>query len=260
MFKKFLAPFLSHKYLLNQLTLREIKGRYKQSIIGYAWVLVNPLTQLLVYSFVFSTVFRFPTGDIPYPIFLFVGLIPWIFFQTSLSSATTSLVENSDLLRKVYFPREVFPYSAVLAKSVDFFFAASLVLLFMLYYRIPLHSSALFVIPLIFMQVILTIGVSFFTSSFNLFYRDIQYLLNLILLIWLYLTPVIYPLSLVPKKFLLLYQLNPMAGIIEGYRSALFDKPIDIVMIIWSFSISFAIFIIGYIIFKRTERIFADVV
>lgn len=260
MLKQLIAPFLYHKYLLSQLTLREIKARYKQSIVGYAWVLLNPLFQLLVYSFVFSIIFRFPTNNIPYPIFLFAGLIPWIYLQTSITTSTLSLVDNADLLRKVYFPREVFIYAVVIAKAVDFFFASSLLLIFMLFYRVEFHSSIIFVIPLFIIQIILGIGLSFFTATFNLFYRDVQYLINLLLLMWLYLTPVVYPLSMVPKEYVFIYKLNPMVGIIDGYRSALFGYHFDISIIFWSAVGSVLIFIIGYMVFKKSEGVFADIV
>lgn len=256
----FLTPFLHYKFLLLQLTLRDIKGRYKQSIIGYAWIILNPLAQLLVYSFVFSIVFRFPTNNIPYPIFLFVGLLPWIYLQSSVSSATLSLVDNSDLLRKVYFPREVFIYAVIIAKLLDFVFASLVLVLFLIFYQVPISLSAIYILPLLFIQIVLMSGLGLIFSTLNLFYRDIQYLVNLLLMLWMYLSPVVYPLSMVPGEWLWIYKLNPMVGIIEGYRSALFGYPFDIGTIAWSVIFSFFIFILGYILFKKTERTFADIV
>lgn len=260
MLKSLIEPFLNYKYLLFQLTQRSIKARYKQSIIGYAWVLINPLAQLLVYTFVFSIIFKFPTNNIPYPVFLFAGLLPWIYLQNVLTSATTSLVDNSDLIRKVYFPREILLYSVILSKSVDFIFALSLLFVFMFIYHIPIELTALYIIPLFIIQVILMSGLSLIFSAFNLFYRDIQYLVSLLLMLWTYLTPVVYALSLVPKDFVAIYKLNPMVGIIEGYRSALFNLPFDNGTIYWSLIFSIIIFLIGYIFFKRSERVFADIV
>ena len=199
--KNLFLPFTSFKFLLYQLTQKEIKSRYKQSIIGYAWVLLNPLALLVVYSFVFSIVFRFPTANIPYPIFLFAALLPWTFFQNSILSATNSLVSHADLLKKVAFPREVIPYSVVVAKLVDFFFSAFVFILLLIYYKVSLSWTALYFIPLLFVQIILTTGISLFLSAANLFYRDIQYLGNLLLLLWFYVTPVVYPLSLVPVSY-----------------------------------------------------------
>lgn len=260
MFYKLIFPFVNYKYLLFQLTLREIKGRYKQSIIGYFWILLNPLLQLLVYSFVFSIIFRFPSNNIPYPIFLLAGLLPWIYFQTAISAATTSLVENANLITKIYFPRETIIYSVICAKAIDFLLASLLFIIFILVTKTPIQISSILIIPLLFTQILLMTGVSFLLSTFNLFYRDIQYLTNLILMLWMYLTPVVYPLSLVPAEFVWIYKLNPMVGIIEGYRSALFGFPLDKGTIISAFVISLTVFILGFIIFKRSDKVFADIV
>lgn len=256
----FLRPFRHYKYLLAQLTLREIKARYKQSFVGYAWVLLNPLAQLLVYSFVFSIIFRFPTNNVPYIVFLFAALLPWIFLQTSLATATLSLVDNSALLKKVAFPREVIPYSVVVSKIVDLFFALVLFLGLIVILRVPLAGTAWLFIPLFILQVFLTTGLGLLLSALNLFYRDVQYLTNLLLMLWMYMTPVVYPLSLVPRQYVWLYKLNPMVGIIEGYRSALFGYPFEQTIIFWSAGISVLVFIFSFVIFKRMERVFADVV
>lgn len=258
--KQLFLPLLSYKFLLWQLVLREIKSRYKQSILGYAWVILNPLIQLLVYSFVFSIIFRFPTGNIPYSIFLFTGLLPWIYLQSSLSTATLSLVDSSDLLKKVYFPREVLIYSVIISKSVDFLFACLVLIAFLIYYHIQPAGTVIFVLPIFLIQVILMTGIGLLLSTFNLFYRDIQYLVNLLLMLWMYLTPVVYSLSLVPKRFIFIYKLNPMVGIIEGYRSAIFNSPLDTGTLGWSILISLLIFLSGFLIFKKSERVFADIV
>jgi len=255
-----LLPFQSHKYLLYQLTQREIKARYKQSFVGYAWVLLNPLAQMLVYTFVFSVVFRFPTGNIPYPVFLFVALLPWTTFQLSLQAATLSLVDNQVLLKKVRFPREIIPYSVVISKMIDFCFASLVFLILMIAYKVPFQSTALLFIPIFLVQTILTSGLALLLSTFNLFYRDIQYVTNLVLLVWMYLTPIVYPLSLVPTEYVKLYKLNPMVGIVEGYRSALFGYPFEWSILFSSVLVSFAIFVIGYLVFKKSEKVFADLV
>src|SRR3989344_1041966 len=168
MIKQLLRPFLSHRYLLYQLVVREIKARYKQSILGYGWIIINPALQLIVYSFVFSIVFRFPSSNIPYSLFLLVGLLPWIYTQTSISSSALILVDNANLLRKVYFPREVFIYGVVLAKTIDLLLALLILLFLIIIYKINLTLNILFVIPLFLVQMILTTGISFLISSFNL--------------------------------------------------------------------------------------------
>lgn len=255
-----IAPFVSYKYLLYQLVQREIKARYKQSFVGYAWVIFNPLAQLLVYSFVFSVVFRFPTNNIPYVIFLYAALLPWGLLQGSISAATQCLVDNAALIRKVAFPREVIPYSVVLAKIVDFLVSAVIFVGFMFFFRVPFSPTSIVLIPLFIIQMLLTVGISLVLSAFNLFYRDIQYLSNLLLMLWMYMTPIVYPLSLVPKQYVWLYKLNPMVGIIEGYRSALFNYPFEWSIILWSAVISLFVFLIGFLIFKKSERVFADIV
>lgn len=254
-----LLPFRSYKYLLAQLTAREIKARYKQSFIGYAWVLLNPLAQLVVYSFVFSIVFRFPTNNVPYTIFLYAALLPWTLLQSSITAATQSLVDNASLLKKVNFPREVIPYASVLSKIVDFFFSSILFLIFCLILGVDLSPTIFFFIPLFITQLLLTLGISLMLATFNLFYRDIQYLTNLILMLWMYMTPVVYPLSLVPEQYVWLYKLNPMVGIIEGYRSAIFGYPFETTIITWAIGVSVTIFFIGFYIFKRSEKVFADI-
>jgi len=260
LFKDFFIPFFKYKYLLTQLTLREIKARYKQSFVGYAWVVLNPIAQMVVYSFVFSIVFRFPTNNVPYIIFLYAALLPWTLLQTSITSATQSLVDNSSLLKKVNFPREVIPYASILSKIVDFVFSA--VIFFILCFLMKVHISPTIIIfvPLFVFQLLLTTGLSLVFSTFNLFYRDIQYLTNLLMMLWMYMTPIVYPLSLVPSQYVFIYKLNPMVGIIEGYRSAIFGYPFDYGSITLSGIVSLLIFIIGFAIFKRSERMFADIV
>ncbi|HSW89397.1 MAG TPA: ABC transporter permease [Patescibacteria group bacterium] len=259
-FKQLILPIIKYKFLLIQLTGKEIKARYKQSFVGYAWVLLNPLSQLLVYSFVFSIVFRFPTNNVPYIIYLYAALLPWTFSQNAIATATQSLVENASLLRKVSFPREVIPYASVISKIVDLFFSGILFLAMTVIMRVPLAPTAILFIPLFAAQLLLTTGLSLLFSSLNLFYRDVQYLTNLLMMLWMYMTPIVYPLSLVPDRYVKLYKLNPMVGIIEGYRSALFGYPFETSIILWSVAISIIVFFAGFILFKRSEKIFADIV
>lgn len=260
MVKQFFSPFLHYKYLLSQLILREIKARYKQSVLSYGWIIFNPLVQLIVYSFVFSVVFKFPTQGIPYSVFLFIGLLPWIYLQTSLASSALVLVDNSNLLKKVNFPREVLPYSVICSKTIDLVLSLILLVPLFIFYQLSVSFNIFYVLPIFFIQVILMSGLALLISASNLFYRDIQYVTNLMLLMWMYLTPVVYPLSLVPANFLWIYKLNPMVGIIEGYRSAVFNASFDWGTILSSAIISVFVFIIGFWMFKKSERVFADIV
>lgn len=260
MVKQFFTPFLHYKYLLSQLILREVKARYKQSVLSYGWIVFNPLVQLVVYTFVFSIVFKFPTEGIPYSAFLFVGLLPWIYLQTSLTSSAMVLVDNSNLLKKVNFPREVLPYSVISSKTIDLFLSLLLLIPLFIFYQLSVSLNILYFIPLFLVQVILMSGLALFISASNLFYRDVQYVTNLMLLMWMYLTPVVYPMSLVPNNFLWIYKLNPMVGIIEGYRSAVFNTAFDWGTILLSLIVSILVFMLGFRLFKKSERVFADIV
>lgn len=253
-------PATHYRFLMYQLVQREIKARYKQSFVGYAWILLNPLAQLLVYTFVFSVVIRFSVPEAPYPLFLLAALLPWIFLQTSLTSSALSLVDNAPLLRKISFPRETILYSVVAAKLIDLFVASIFFMLFFAFYQTVPSASTWLVFPLLIIQVFLVTGFSLFLSAANLFYRDFQYLTNLLLMIWFYLTPIVYPLDRVPAGIQSVYRLNPLVGIFSGYRAALFGLPIDWPLIAWSAVVSIAFFFISWLWFKKAEGTFADIV
>lgn len=241
---------------------REVKARYKQSVLGYLWVIVNPLAQMLVMSFAFSLVLRIPTNaasNIPYSIFLFVALLPWTLFANSLSSATSSLVNSSSLITKIYFPRTILVLSTILAKIIDFLFATTVLIAYMLFYHIPVNQNILWIIPLFLIQQLFTFGLSLFLAAANLLYRDIQYLLNLVLTLWLYVTPVIYPVDVVPENLRIVFQLNPMAIIINAYRQTILGGGLpNFTSLFISLCLSLAVFLFGLSYFKSREKIFAD--
>lgn len=248
--------------LLWQMVGREVKSRYKQSILGYAWVILNPLAQMLVMSFAFSVILRIPTNassNIPYSIFLFVALLPWNLFSNSLSSASASLVSSASLITKVYFPRTILVISTIMAKIVDFLFALIVLIIYMIYYQLPINANILWVIPIFFIQQIFTLGISLFLAASNLLYRDIQYLLSLILTLWMYLTPVIYPADIVPAKYKILFQLNPLSVIINAYRQTVLGGGVpNYTSLIIALAVSLVTLLIGFSYFKSREKIFAD--
>lgn len=258
---KGLTKLFEHRELLWNLTSREIKARYKQSFLGYFWVILNPFFQMLVMSFVFAFILRVSPPGIPYPIFLYVGLLPWLFFQNSLSSAVNSLVGNASLIRQIDLPREVFPLSTILAKIVDFFLASLILIGFFVYYRLPININALWFIPIFLIQIVLTTGLGFFISALNLFYRDIQYLLGLILTLWMYLTPIIYSVDIVPEKYRWIFKLNPMSVLINAYRQTIIGGGLpNFTSLSIGLAVSLLILFIGYKTFKRLEGLFADIV
>jgi len=248
--------------LLWQMVGREVKTRYKQSILGYFWVILNPMAQMMVMSFAFSIILRVPTnaaGNIPYSIFLFVALLPWNLFANSLSSASASLVSSSSLITKVYFPRTILVISTILAKIVDFLFANIVLIIYMIVYKMPININILWIIPIFFIQQIFTTGLALFFAAANLIYRDIQYLLSLLLLLWMYLTPVIYPADLVPAKYKIIFQLNPMAVIINAYRQTILGGGVpNYSSLIIAFLLSILVLILGLSYFKSREKLFAD--
>ena len=255
------SVFSQYRELLNQLTAREIKQRYKQSVLGYAWVILNPFFTMLVMAFVFSIIMRIPNLGVPYPIYLYAGLLPWTLFSNSLISSSNSLVDNAGLLSKIYFPREIFVLSTILAKIVDFLLACSIFIAFMIYYQIPISWNIFWFIPIFFIQQIFTYAISLFLAAANLFYRDIQYLLSLILLIWMYLTPVIYATEFFPAKYQWIFKINPMAVIINAYREVILARGMPNLQSLGiALALSLLLLAITYKFFKKAEGVFADIV
>lgn len=248
--------------LLSQMVGREVKARYKQSILGYFWIILSPLAQMLVMSFAFSVILRIPTNAnsaIPYSIFLFVALLPWNLFANSLSSACASLVGSASLITKVYFPRTILVLSTVIAKIVDFFLATSVLVVYMVVYQIQISWHILWVIPIFLIQQLFTLGLSLFLAGSNLLYRDIQYLLTLLLTLWLYLTPIIYPADMVPERYRLIFQLNPMAVIVNAYRQVVLGAAApNFLGLGVALLVSLLVLVLGFTYFKSREKIFAD--
>jgi ABC-type polysaccharide/polyol phosphate export permease len=217
---------------------------------------------MLVMSFAFSIILRIPTNaaaNVPYSIFLFVALLPWNLFANSLSSACGSLVGSASLITKIYFPRTILVLSTVIAKIIDFLLALTVLIAYMVYYQIPISLNILWVLPIFFIQQIFTIGLSLFFAASNLLYRDIQYLLTLLLTLWLYLTPIIYPADIVPERFKIFFQLNPMAVIVNAYRQAVLGGGTpNLISLSIALIVSMIVLLMGYGYFKSREKIFAD--
>lgn len=250
-----------YRELLWNLAHREITQRYKQSILGYAWVILNPLFQLITMNFVFSIILRVNSLGVPFIIFLSVALLPWNLFTQSLVSTTGALVGNSNLITKIYFPREILVYATIIAKLVDFFYSLIVLVFFFLIFRTSISIHILWLPAILAIQLIFTMGLSLILSALNLFYRDIQYLLNLILTMWMYLTPIMYPVEMLPAKYRFVFALNPMAVIINAYRQVMLtgDGP-NMSSLGIAFAMSLAVFGFGFVFFKKMEGEFADYV
>lgn len=213
-----LVELVRHRDLLFTLSLHRIKVRYKQSLLGITWAILQPLSLMLIYTFIFSVVTRMPSDGLPYALFTYTALLPWLYFSTALTNATTSLVAHSSLVTKVYFPRDILPLTYVIAALCDFFLASIVLAGLMLYYRAPLTIKVLYVLPIIIVLTTLAAAMSFLFSAVQVRFRDVGVAMPLLLQLWMFATPIIYPLSVVPKGLLTLYMLNPMVGVIESFR------------------------------------------
>jgi lipopolysaccharide transport system permease protein len=247
--------------LLLAWTGRNIRGRYQQSILGWLWAIVQPVAQVAIFSVIFTIFVPVDTGDIPYPVFSYVAVVPWTFLAASLTDMSGSLVFNMDLVVKIYFPREILPIAATLARMMDFGVAACLLALLMIFYQVPISLTALLFLPVILgIQLLLILGLGFASAAMNVFFRDIQSLLTLGIQLWFYASPIIYPVTLVPEQLQTLYFLNPMAGILEGYRDILLRGQLPGSYLLPSALVTIVLFIAGYWLFKKVEFQFADVV
>jgi lipopolysaccharide transport system permease protein len=250
-----------YRELLYFLTWRDVKVRYKQTALGAAWAIIQPLFMMLVFSLFFGRLAKIPSDGIPYPIFTFCALLPWQLFAHALTESSNSLVANERLITKVYFPRLVVPIAAVLGGLVDFAVAFAILLVMMLYYGI-VPTWAIVTLPgFILLAVMTALGVGLWLSALNVKYRDVRYTINFLIQFWLFATPVAYPSSLVPAKWRALYGLNPMAGVVEGFRWALLGKTEAPGAMLWvSVAVVIVILVGGLYYFRRMEQQFADVV
>ncbi len=240
--------------------MRDVEIRYKHSLLGLYWALINPLIMAVIYSFVFGTLFHVPSGNIPYLVFLLTGLTFWNVLNNGLMSATASVSGNAQLLAKLYFPRVVLPTAAVLARLIDFGFSFVILLIFVAVYRVPLHWTALLLPLVLIPQMIFTLGLGFLLAALNVLYRDISQVIALVLLMWMYLTPVMYEASRIPSNLQVILFLNPMGSFIEVERQLMFSGRITDPTYIWTILIwTIFVYAVGLRVFKRIEPLFAEV-
>lgn len=253
--------FWKYRELFFFLAWRDIKIRYRQTVLGAAWAIIQPVVTMIVFSVFFGTFAQIPTDGIPHAIFYFSALLPWMYFSSNVSSSGNSLVANANLLTKVYFPRAILPASAILSGLVDFAVGFLVLLGIMAYYRIQpgwaLLLWPIFTLPL----VTLSLGVGMFISALNARYRDIKYVIPFALQLLLFMTPIIYPTSMVPERFRFLMALNPLAGIIAAFRSSVLPNPhVNWQLLSFSATVGLLTLLSGYWYFRNTERTFADII
>ncbi len=241
---------------------RDIKVRYKQTLLGAAWAIIQPVMTMLVFNFLFGSVAKVPTDGIPYPIFSFAGLLPWGLFTTALNTASRSLTSNHNMISKVYFPRLVLPMASVLGGLVDFAIAFVILGGMMVYYQVTPTLDALWAVPVFMLLTIITaLGVALWLSAINVQYRDVGYALPFLTQFWLFITPVAYSSKVISDKWQMIYALNPMAGVVNGFRWALLGKgnAPDLLVAI-STGIALLVLVSGLIYFRNMERTFADTI
>ena len=249
-----------YRDLLYFLTWREISIRYKQTVLGFMWAIIQPLLTMIVFTVFLGRLAKVPSDGVPYPVFSYLGLLPWTYFANAVTRSGTSLVSNANLLSKVYFPRLLIPLSGTLSALVDFAVAFVILIVLMLIYSVPITASLLLVIPLTILTSVAATGVGMWLSALNVQYRDVQHAVPFLIQLWMFATPVVYPASVVPEKWRLLFALNPMAGVIEAYRAAALGRPVDWRTLGVSFAVVVVVTAIGAWQFRRMERRFADIV
>lgn len=255
------AALLQYRDLLWLWTLREVQVRYKQSMLGIAWAVLQPLALTVVFTVVFSRLVQVDTGGIAYPVFAYVALVPWTFLSTSVSFGVPSLVNNLNLVTKIYFPREILPLASIGAAFIDFLVSAVILVGMMLVYGVRPGWVSLWVVPLLLVQVALTVAVVLWGSATLVFFRDVRFVVPLLTQVWMYATPVIYPASLVPERYQVWYFLNPMAGIIDGYRRVLLaGQAPQLQALAVGAVVTLVLLVGGYLFFKYAEPLFADLI
>jgi len=256
-----LKEIWKYRELFYFLTKRDIKVRYKQTILGGLWAIIQPVFTMIVFTFFFGKLAKVPSDGIPYPIFVYAGLLPWTYFANALTASGNSLVGNANLITKVYFPRLIIPASASLAGLLDFIIAMIVLVALMIYYQFLPGINILLFPALVFLTLLCAVGVGAWLSALNVEYRDIRYAIPFLIQIWMFISPVIYPVSMVSKEYQWLLALNPMGGLIKAYRACLLGHlSIDWRLLSISTVIILFLFFSGMYYFRRMEKTFADVV
>lgn len=254
---KIIKELYDYREMLSNLVKKDLKVRYKGSVLGFLWTFLNPLLQLIVYTIVFSTIMKVNIDK--FYIYLFIGLIPWLFFATCIQAGTTSILINKDLVKKIYFPRIILPISTVNSAFMNMLYSMVIVIFTLVVSGIGLSRYILFLPIAMIVQYLLVLGMIFIFSALNVYFRDLEHILNIVVMIWFYLTPVVYTMDMIPKEYRFWFYLNPMTGIINFYRDILYYKQMP------SFS-SFGgvlvygvlMIILGYFIFDRLQKKFAE--
>ena len=256
-----IGEFSAYIDLFLTLSLHRIQVRYKQSVLGIAWAILQPVSLMLIYIAIFSIVTQMPSEGIPYAVFVYAALLPWTYFSTAVSAATSSLVSHQQMVTKVYFPREILPLSYVVVGIFDFIIATSVLACLMIYYHVAVSLIILWVVPILVVETMFIVALSLLFSAVQVQFRDLGFAMPLVMQLWMFATPVVYPLSKVPARFRSLYILNPMVGVVENFRHVVLQRiSVDAPSLWISFGISALLLVLSYAYFKHKEATMADVI
>lgn len=255
---KTLKEIYDYRQMIFSLVRKDLRGRYKGSVLGFLWTFINPLLQLVVYTIVFSYIL--PTAIDKYYLYLFVGLIPWIFFSASITGGSSSIVAQKDLIKKIYFPRQVIPISYVTSCFVNMLLSFVVIFIVVLISGVGFNPTALLCLPVIMIvEYVLALGMALLSSAITVYFRDLEHILGIFTMAWMYMTPIMYDKSIVPKKLIPVFNLNPMTHVIECYRAVLYDKKIpELESLISSFALGILFLVLGYFVFQKLQRHFAE--
>lgn len=255
---KVIKELYNYREMIFSLVRKDLRGRYKGSVLGFLWTFINPLFQLIIYTIVFSVILK---SDIEkYYLFLFVALIPWIFFQTSFTGGSSSIIEQKSLVTKIYFPREVIPVSYVTSCFMNMLFCFVIIFIVVAIAKVPVTPIAFLYLPLIMLvEYILALGVGMIASAITVYFRDFEHILGIVGMAWMYMTPIIYPISVVPEEYMPIFTFNPMTPIIEAYRDILYYGRVpQINDLLHAFVAGIIILIIAFFVFAKLKRHFAE--
>jgi lipopolysaccharide transport system permease protein len=250
----------AYRDLFTTLALRDVKVRYKQTFLGAAWAVIQPVAQMMLFTVIFGRFAQIPSEGYPYAVFVYSGLLPWALFASTVTMASGSLVGNAALITKVYFPRLLLPMSAVATPSVDFLVSSSVLIVLLLGYGTGISPAIVLVPLLLVILAVLAIGIGMLLAASTVTYRDVRFLVPFVMQFWMFATPVIYPPTMVPEAYRWLLWLNPMSGLIDGFRAAFLGKPLEILPLLVAAGFATAALLAGVWLFQRVEEDFADVI
>ncbi|MEW6208614.1 MAG: ABC transporter permease [Acidobacteriota bacterium] len=253
-----LSDLWACRELLYFLIWRDVKVRYKQTLLGAAWAVLQPLVTMLIFTYFFGRLARVPTDDVPYPIFFYTGLLLWTYFSNAVMNGANSLISNTNLIKKVYFPRLIVPASAVGAGLIDFAIASVLLVGLLVYYSFPVTLGYLILVPLVTLTTLFALGLSIWLAALNVRYRDVRYALPFLIQVWMFVSPIIYPSTLVPREWRWLMSMNPLTGIIESFRASLLGKEFPWLALGYSTAFTLLLLVYAAYNFRRMERRFAE--